>query len=112
MFVEEGNEFRPGDSSALPEHFADDDLASMALAADPDDVIHADAIPLSDVLGSHDLGLLPAWYMPSPMPRTKLLTGWKRRLAFLIITAFLVIDAWGLCSTYGQVVIAVIPAST
>ena len=87
--------------TALTEDFTDDELAELALAADPDAAITADAVPLSEVLGSHDLGLLPDWYMPSPMPRTRLLTGWPRRLVFGLIVGFLAIDAAGLCFTYG-----------
>jgi hypothetical protein len=51
-------------------------------------------------------GLLPAWYMPSPMAGARRLTGWRRRVAIAIIAAFLLIDAAGLCSTYGSIVLA------
>jgi hypothetical protein len=29
--------------------------------------------------------------------------GWRRRMVLLIIVSFLLIDAYGLCSTYGHV---------
>ena len=53
-----------------------------------------------------DEGLLPDWYMPSPMAGARRLTGWRRRVAIVIVVAFLLIDAAGLCSTYGAVVFA------
>jgi len=31
---------------------------------------------------------------------------WRRRVAILIICAFIVIDAYGLCSTFGSLVVA------
>jgi hypothetical protein len=52
-----------------------------------------------------DVALLPQWYQPTPM-RGRLLTGWQRRIAIATIVAFVDIDAFGLCSTYGHVVFA------
>ena len=78
----------------------------MALAADPDAPIDADAVPLSEFLRDDDERLLPEWYMPAPMQGGRRLHGWRRRVAILVIVAFLLIDAYGLCSTYGSVVLA------
>ena len=40
--------------------------------------------------------------MPAPMPgRTS--TRWQRWVIGLIVASFLVINAYGLCSTYGRV---------
>lgn len=50
--------------------------------------------------------LLPHWYQPAPMRRAHLLTGWQRRVAIATVVAFVAIDAFGLCSTYGHVVFA------
>ncbi len=50
-----------------------------------------------------DLGLLPAWYMPAPMVGAPLLHGWRRRVALLIVASFVLLSAYGLCSTYGWV---------
>jgi len=50
--------------------------------------------------------LLPDWYLPPPMGRRTLLTGWKRRAALTTVVAFVAINAFGLCSTYGHIVFA------
>ena len=70
----------------------------MALAADPDQPIDADAVPISS---SPDVGngLLPAWYMPAPTVRVR---GRVRRAVIgSVVLALLVINAAGLCVTYG-----------
>jgi hypothetical protein len=72
-----------------------------------DDGVADDAVSVWDVLdGDEDQPLLPSWYQPAPMRRQVLLTGWPRRIAIMTIVAFIAIDAFGLCSTYGQVVLA------
>ena len=85
----------------------DDELTEQALAADPDAGVSEDAVPLSELLGAADGGstgeLLPGWYMPAPMGTTRLLHGWRRRVVLLIVASFLLINAYGLCSTYGWV---------
>jgi hypothetical protein len=48
--------------------------------------------------------LLPEWYMPPPMAGRRRLSPWQRRVAWLVVAAFVVIDAYGLCSTYGSIV--------
>jgi hypothetical protein len=75
---------------------SDDELAAEALAADPDAPLPDDAIPLVDPSAP---ALVGAWYMPAP--RSRLLHGWRRRVALLIVATFLVIEVYGLCSTYG-----------
>ena len=87
------------------EPISDEELTALALAADPDAPVADDAVNLWDLDREDDDSLLPAWYMPSPMG-TRRLTGWRRRVAILLIVAFLLIDAYGLCSTYGDVVLA------
>lgn len=81
----------------------DEELAELALAADPDPVLGADAIPLHDYLVASE-GLLPLWYMPAPKGRVR--SRWQVAVLVLIIVAFLVIDGFGLCATYGQLVAA------
>ncbi len=87
--------------------FTDEELAELALAADPHAGIAADAIPLDELVGpgtgSPGGDLLPGWYMPPPMGRSGLLQGWRRRTVFVIIASFILITAYGLCSTYGVV---------
>lgn len=60
-----------------------------------------------EVIGEqHDPALLPDWYQPTPMARRRLLVGWKRHVVLGTIIAFVAIDAFGLCSTYGHIVFA------
>ena len=86
---------------------SDEELAALALAADPDAGVAADAIPLDELLESDTASpggdLLPGWYMPPPMGRSRLLQGWRRGTVFVIIVSFILITAYGLCSTYGLV---------
>lgn len=80
----------------------DDELAAEALAADPERVVDDDAVCLWDLTGSRAKSLLPDWYMPAAVGGSRLLSGWRRRVVFLVIAAFLTITAYGLCNTYGQ----------
>lgn len=104
------------DLGSLLEHdtvITDDELAALALAADPNEALSDDAISIWD-LGLDDAAdgagggsVLPAWYMPPPMGTGPSGRRWLRRaIAITVIVAFLVIDAYGLCSTYGQIVVA------
>ncbi|HVT76289.1 MAG TPA: hypothetical protein VHD87_04605 [Acidimicrobiales bacterium] len=74
-----------------------------------DDGVDADAVSVWSVLDldakDADVALLPEWYQPAPT-RRRLLTGWQRHLALFTIVAFVAIDAFGLCSTYGHIVFA------
>lgn len=90
-----------------PMVMSDDELTAIALAADPDAPLDQSAVPLAEYLHQEgDDQLLPGWYMPAPMQGARRLRGWRRRVAILVIVAFLLIDAYGLCSTYGSVVFA------
>jgi hypothetical protein len=84
---------------------SDDELAALALAADPDTVVGDDAVSLWD-LPAVDAGLLPDWYMPPVSPGRRTHPRWRRRIAMVIICAFITVDAYGLCSTYGWLVVA------
>lgn len=87
--------------------FTDEELTELALAADPDAVVAADAVPLSELLAAEGASSgddrLPGWYMPLPMGGGLVLSGWRRRIVLLIVISFVLIDAYGLCSTYGWV---------
>lgn len=76
---------------------SDEELTELALAADPDLPIPADAVPFAtqDELGP---ALLPEWYMPPPSlrrsrPRTIVLAS--------VAIALFVINVGGVCVTYG-----------
>ena len=89
------------------ETLTDDELERQALAADPDPRIDGDAVPLGDLVAPvTDPSLLPEWYMPAPAGGVPARRGWRRRTAITIIASFVLIDAAGLCSTYGHIVIA------
>lgn len=78
---------------------SDDELTALALAADPDEPLAADAVPLSVYLGESE-GLLPEWYM-APVTARRIRRG-PQLVILVLIGAFLLIEAFGLCSTYGQ----------
>jgi hypothetical protein len=77
----------------------DDELTALALAADPDQPLEPDAVPLSEYL-SGSIGLLPEWYM-APVVARHIRRG-PQLVVLVVVGAFLVIEAFGLCSTYGQ----------
>lgn len=92
--------------AALGAPVDDEELAAAALAADPDAVVAEDAVCLWDLARPAAPPPLPEWYMPAPAPGTGLVRGWRRRLVLLVVAALLLINAYGLCSTYGEVVVA------
>ena len=61
-----------------------------------------DARPFQAGEGAFNASTLPSWYMPAPMSGGRRLGGWRRATAFTFIAALVVIEAFGLCSTYGQ----------
>ncbi len=89
-------------TDAAIEPISDEELTAQALAADPDALPDAGATPWSP--GGEVDGLLPGWYMPAPVTGRR---GWgPRSVAALVILGFLVINACGLCITYGHLVVA------
>jgi hypothetical protein len=85
---------------------SDEELTALALAASPDAVVADDAVNLWDLVGQDQGALLPGWYMPPVSAGRRNHPRWRRRVALAIICAFLVIDAYGLCATYGYLVVA------
>jgi hypothetical protein len=80
----------------------DDELCALALAADPDTTVDDDAVCLWDLAAPQGASpALPEWYMPAATGG-RLLRGWQRIPVALVIASFLVINAAGLCNTYGQ----------
>lgn len=81
----------------------EDELTAMALAADPSDPVDEDAVPLAVYLGTlaQGSGLLPQWYMPTPMARSR--KGWRLPVVLVIVASFVIIEALGLCSVFGQI---------
>jgi hypothetical protein len=87
----------------LDDPITDEELTALALAADPDQPLDATAVPLAVYLAQVP-GVLPGWYMPPAMAACG--NRWRTPVIVAIVLAFLMIEAWGLCSTYGQVVLA------
>jgi hypothetical protein len=77
---------------------SDEELATLALAADPGAPLAEDAVPISVHLAQFGPSL-PLWYMPPTMSRGG--RRWKTPFVIAIVSAFLIIDALGLCNTYG-----------
>jgi len=88
---------------------SDEELSALALAGDPDTVVADGARCLWDIVAQDDgvlPGGLPEWYMPPVSAGPRQHPRWRRRVALVIICAFLTVDAYGLCSTYGYLVVA------
>lgn len=84
--------------------FTDDELAAQAMAADPDAAPADDAVSFWEVAAEPGAPPLVAdWYMPAPMAGagTGTRSPWRRRVALVLVATFLLIEAYGLCSTYG-----------
>ena len=84
--------------------FTDEELTELALAVAPEPEVDASSPSLWELTEPHAEGLLPAWYMPSAHAGTRRLVGWRRNAVFAVVTAFVAIDAVGLCSTYGPII--------
>lgn len=83
--------------SVLDVDISEEQLTELALAADPDAPLAADAVPIDVHL--LQFGSIPLWYMP-PVARSG--SGrWRRPIVLAVVGAFLLIDALGLCNTYG-----------
>ena len=80
---------------------SDEELAELALAADPDAPIADDAVPF----GQRDCAaLLPDWYMPVPVGLAR--SPRKRAAVGVIVLSLLALNAAGLCVTYGVIEVA------
>ena len=85
--------------SATDPAISDADLEALALAADPTEHLSPDATPLEGSVPPAD-GPLPAWYMPVVASHARL-DGRRRTVAVVVVASFLLINALGLCATYG-----------
>ena len=81
---------------------SDTELSELALRADPNCPITDDAVPLR-LAPAHASSLLGAWYMPPLAARR--VSGWRMWVMLSIVGILLVLEALGLCSVFGQVVI-------
>lgn len=85
---------------------SEDELCALALSTEAGRPPAEDAVTMTEFLGLHrpdrGQGLLPAWYMPMPM--TRFSPRWRTPVVLTVVAAFVAIEAFGLCSTFGQVV--------
>ena len=79
------------------------ELERQALAADPDAPIPADAVPWSAHPDAAEATGMSDWYM-APLGQSRTASpGWQRRVAIALIAAIGLINAAGLCVTYGPI---------
>jgi hypothetical protein len=88
----------PPSGADATEAITGDELEALALAADPTAPLPADAVPYDRVVGSGP-DLLPEWYLGPAVAVHA--SRWRRPVVLAVVGAFLLIDAAGLCSTYG-----------
>lgn len=81
----------------------DEALVAEALAAEPATTAADDAVSYWDVVAPRPMGILPDWYMPSPSAGSRRLRGWRRQVVYLVVASIALINAAGLCITYGYV---------
>ena len=86
------------DHEASDAPITDEELTAMALAADPLAPISDDAVPMAVHLAQFG-SALPLWYMPPVLTRAG--GRWRVPVVATVIGAFLLIEALGLCNTYG-----------
>ena len=78
----------------------EDELEALALAADPGAPLDPDAVPIGQYLRTA-ASPLPEWYMAPPAARRH--RGWSRAVILGFVASLVFIEAYGLCSTYGQI---------
>lgn len=86
----------------ITDSLTDEALAREALAADPNPSLEH-ARPITELSDEFGASTLPEWYMPAVVPGGPRLRGWRRGTVFAFVAALLVIEAFGLCTTYGQI---------
>jgi hypothetical protein len=86
--------------SALDVPLTDAELTSLALAADPDAPLDADAVPFHIHLAQFAGAALPQWYMAPATAHSG--RRWRTPVVLTIVAAFLLIEGLGLCNTFGQ----------
>lgn len=78
--------------------FTDEELTAQALAADPNEPLADDAVPLR-LTNLEGEPLLPEWYMPASSGRAR--RDWRSRVAISMAVGIVLINACGICITNG-----------
>ena len=76
----------------------DEELAELALAADPDAPLDEDAVPFHPMLAG-ETALLPEWYMPVDASRVR--SDWHGIVAIGIAVGLVLCNAFAICVTNG-----------
>jgi hypothetical protein len=82
---------------------SDEELAALALAADPDEPLAPDAVAWVDP-SAPETALLPAFYMPAAVAPVR--SRWKRAVGLTVVACIVGINAFGFCITYGVLELA------
>jgi hypothetical protein len=82
----------------------DRELTRLALDADPLQPVADDAVPVAEMLGWPEGGL-PAWYLPVAVPGVRVRSRWQRGVVLALVATFAVIEALGLCTVFGHLVV-------
>ncbi len=69
------------------------------------ELVADEAVPFSQFVGDNPASLLPDWYMPTPMSGVGSVRRWRRIVAIIAVVSFVVLNVYGLCSTYGSITI-------
>jgi hypothetical protein len=77
---------------------SDDELAELALAADPNAPLDDDAVPFNSTQ-TDEPALLPAWYMPVDASRVR--SDWRGVVALGIAVGLVLCNAFAICVTNG-----------
>ena len=86
------------DGSVTTDVLTDEELTSLALAADPNAPLNSNAIPWNGSAVGLPTGL-PEWYMPRAIAIGR--GRGTKTVVWSIIAGFVVINAFGLCITSG-----------
>jgi hypothetical protein len=96
--------FAHADADVLELPLTEEELTTLAMAADPDAPLSDDAIPLSLHLAKFAGAALPEWYMAPATSGTG--RRWRTPVVLAVVFAFVLIEGLGLCNTFGQLTIA------
>jgi len=94
--------FEPPVGGSGEDRLSDEELTVLALSDHFGGQPPADAVPLAVYLGQTG-GPLPSWYMPAPIVRIG--SRWRVAVVLVLVGMFLVIEALGLCTAYGHLVV-------